>query len=692
MISISVIIVSYNVKSFLERAVISIRKALEGFSFEIFVVDNSSGDGSAAMVKERFPEVYLIKNRENVGFARANNQALLRVKGKYICLINPDTLVQEDTFRICLNYLEAHSSVGALGCKIINPDGTLQLSCRRNIPTPWSAFTKIVFLSALFPRSKHFGQYNLTYLNPDQTTEVGALSGSFMMVRKQAVEQVGLLDERFFLYGEDLDWCYRMQQKGWKIVYLPETQIIHYKGQSTHEASFDTRRIFYEAMRLFVKKHFRKERSFLPQWFILFGIWIRASLSFISRQFSKLIVPFLDIAFLQLSLALAIWIRFGDLQLWGYYRIVNVVYTAVWIICLYAMGFYKNRICSATKALEGIIIGFLLNSTWTFFFKQYAFSRQVVLVAGLLNGLFLSSWRAIIYTILHGHHIPFLEHLGIHFIKKRILIVATQQSVGHMLKQFDGRTGLIYKVVGILSFDEKDALQSENGSVPVLGTLQDLERVSSAHRIQEVIFSQEIVHYENLLHILSRGKSLHLHFKMIPQDVDVMTGRTSIEYLEDIPLVDLDFKIFSVPNQLFKRFMDLAVTIFLLPFLLPLFIYLWVHPSFQFRRVLISDGIGHSIQVRQLFKNRQKVNHWLRTIPLYSEVLKGRMSLVGSEILPYSDSTFERGIKPGLTGLVQINFTKKLLEDEIKQYHLYYLKNYTPFLDLKILFKSLFIV
>ncbi|MCJ7813153.1 glycosyltransferase [bacterium] len=689
MITISVIIVNYNVKPFLERALLSIRKALERIPSEIFVVDNGSGDGSAAMVKERFPEVYLIQNRENVGFARANNQALRRVKGKYICLINPDTLVQEDTFRICLDYLETRLSVGAVGCKIVNPDGTLQLSCRRSIPTPWIAFTKIVFLSALFPRSKRFGQYNLTYLNPNQTTEVEALSGSFMIVRRQVIEQVGLLDETFFLYGEDLDWCYRMQQKGWKIVYLPKTQIIHYKGQSTREASFDTRRVFYEAMRLFVKKHFRKERSFLPQWFLMLGIWIRASLSFISRLFSKLIVPFVDIVFLQFSLTLAIGMRFGDLQLLGYYRIVNMVYTAVWIICLYAMGLYKNRICSATKALEGIIIGFLLNSTWTFFFKQYAFSRQVMLVAGLLNGLFLSSWRAIIRTMLHGHHIPFLEHLGINFIKKRILIVATQQSIGHILKQLNGRTGSIYEVVGILSFDEKDTLQSENGRVPVLGTLQDLERVASAHRIREVIFSQEVVHCENLLHIISCGKILNLNFKMIPQNVDVMTGRTTIEYLEDIPLVDLDFKIYSGTSQLFKRLMDLTVTIFLLPFLLPIFIYLWIHPSYEFQHVLISDGIGHSIPVRELLKNHQKVNNWLRYVPLYSEVLKGRMSLVGSEMVPYSDSIIENGMKPGLTGLVQINSAKNLQENEKKQYHLYYLKNYTPLLDLKILFRSL---
>ena len=224
MVNLSVIIVNYNVKVFLEQALHSILKALEGISSEVFVVDNASRDGSVALIKKKFPDIKLIENKKNVGFARANNQALQKAGGNVVCLINPDTLVSEDTFRICLDYLKTHKDVGMVGCKILNPDGTLQLACRRSFPTPWVAFSKVVGLNDLFPKSKLFGKYNLTYLDPEKTTEVDAISGSFMMIQKRAIDDIGLLDETFFLYGEDLDWCYRMGQAGWKIVYLPKTQ------------------------------------------------------------------------------------------------------------------------------------------------------------------------------------------------------------------------------------------------------------------------------------------------------------------------------------------------------------------------------------------------------------------------------------------------------------------------------------
>ncbi|MCK4818743.1 glycosyltransferase family 2 protein, partial [bacterium] len=228
MIRLSIIIVSYNVKPFLEQALHSVRKALLGIPSEVFVVDNGSGDGSVQLVREHFPEVCLIVNRENLGFARANNMALRKAKGDAICLLNPDTLVREDTFRVCIEYLNSNAEVGAVGCKILNPDGSLQLACRRSFPTPWVAFTKVIGLSRLFPGSRVFGKYNLTYLDSNEVAEVDSLSGSFMMVKQKVIKHVGLLDEIFFLYGEDLDWCYRIRQKGWKVVYLPDTQIIHY--------------------------------------------------------------------------------------------------------------------------------------------------------------------------------------------------------------------------------------------------------------------------------------------------------------------------------------------------------------------------------------------------------------------------------------------------------------------------------
>ncbi|MBI3578172.1 MAG: glycosyltransferase family 2 protein, partial [Ignavibacteriales bacterium] len=236
---ISVIIVNFNVREFLHHALVSLQKAMKGIKGEIIIVDNASDDGSVEMVRRRFPTVALIANKTNLGFAKANNLGLKKAKGKHFLLINPDTLVQEDTLRVMLKFFENNPDVGLAGCKILNPDGSFQLPCRRSFPTPWVALTKMSGLSALFPRTRLFGRYNLTYLSPDETYEIDAVSGSFMMLRREAYEQVGGLDEDFFMYGEDLDWCYRIQKAGWKNYYVHSTKIIHYKGESTKRSNLD---------------------------------------------------------------------------------------------------------------------------------------------------------------------------------------------------------------------------------------------------------------------------------------------------------------------------------------------------------------------------------------------------------------------------------------------------------------------
>ena len=691
MIKISVIIVNYNVKPFLERALLSIRKAVKGISSEVIVVDNGSGDGSVQMVRERFPEVHIIENEKNVGFAKANNQALRKVRGKNVCLINPDTLVQDDTFQVCLDYLDTHSDVGVVGCKILNADGTLQLACRRSFPMPWVAFTKMVGLSRLFPGSKLFGRYNLTYLDPDETVEVEAISGSFMVVRKQVVEEVGLLDEEFFLYGEDLDWCYRIGQAGWKIVYLPQTQIIHYKGQSTREAPFDSFRIFFGAMHLFVKKHFKKGWSFFPRWFIMAGIWVWEVFSFLSRLLSRLIVPLVDVVFLQLGLVIALLIRFGDMHYWPRYRIINVIYTLIWIGCLYAMGLYKRRIYFSSKVLSGVMTGLILNTSFTFFFPMYAFSRQVILVAGALDGLFLGGWRLILRSISHVRRIPLLGKIGKKLVRRRAVIVGADLSGHRILNKLKSHINVGYEVVGILGLDDRDLVVSGNGQIPVLGTLNDLERIAPVHQIQEVIFSPEAVNSHRILNVVASEKNRHLDYKMMPRDLDLVIGRTSIESLEDIPLVDLDYKIYSEPNRFFKRIMDLIIVVILMPFIIPILLYILCHPSLHLRRWVISDGTGLSLSVWQPYKNGKIISGWLNRVPLFLEILKGRMSLVGTEIVPFDGSALGKGFKPGLTGLVQVNSTKKgLKEDEKVVYNLYYLRNYSILLDLEIIWRALF--
>jgi hypothetical protein len=276
MLDLAIVIVNYNTREFLRECLASIYESRGDFSYEVWVVDNASSDGSVEMVRKRFPEVKLIANEENLGFAPANNQALraLGFASRYILLLNPDTLLPPFALRDMLEFLDSHPEAGVAGPRLVREDGSLDLACRRSFPTPLSALYRLTGLSKLFPKSKRFGSYNLTYLDPNEVTEVDSVVGAFMMIRGEALKQIGLLDERFFAYGEDLDFCYRAKvEKGWKVLYNPDVTVLHYKGKSSRQRSNAMILEFYKAMRLFHNKHYRKRTLFFVNWMIDIGIF-----------------------------------------------------------------------------------------------------------------------------------------------------------------------------------------------------------------------------------------------------------------------------------------------------------------------------------------------------------------------------------------------------------------------------------
>lgn len=687
MIDLSVILVNYNVKSYLSQALESIQKALESIPSEIIVVDNASTDGSVSMLQKRFPSVRLIQNQDNVGFATANNQAIQIASGRILCLINPDTLVREDTFQSALHYLDQHPEAGMVGGKVLNADGTLQLACRRSFPTPWVAFTKVSGLSRLFPGSRLFGRYNLTYLDPDREAEVEAISGSFMIVRKEAIDHAGLLDETFFMYGEDLDWCYRIHQAGWKIVYLPQTQIVHYKGRSAREASFDSLKLFYSAMVIFVRKHFGRGASLLPSWLLMLGIWIRGFIGLMSTWMKRLVVPALDILFMQIALALALLIRFGHLNYWGEYGIVNIGYTLVWLVTIASMGLYRKGIFSTSKAAGAVMIGLILNASFTFFFPQYAFSRKVVLTAGALNLLLLGGWRLGIRFASRIRWIPFLGTVGRTLMRRRAVILGSDAAAREVLQRLENRLDTDLEVVGLVALDAS-VLDDEDSKI--IGCLSDLARLVNRHQIQEVIFTPEAASYERILSVIASGKPLHLDYRMVPRDLDVLIGRTSIDSIEDIPLVDLDYKIYSDFNRVIKRAVDLILSLLLTILFLPVTLGVVLLPRFRPARRPVNDGQGSMIHLLEIRHGNESAGKYVQIPFLLLHVIQGSMSLVGTEIQPYVNGEAGKGFKPGITGLVQIHGHRKLSENEKERYNLYYLKNYTFLLDLEILLRTFF--
>ena len=271
---LSVIIVNYNVKFYLEQCLESVRRASKGLQTEVFVVDNLSTDGSVEYLRKRFPEVVFIENKENVGFARANNQAIRQSTGKYVLLLNPDTIVGEDTLLQFVEFMEAHPEAGGAGAYMLHVDGTFAPESRRGLPTPFVAFCKMTGLTKLFPKSRLLGRYYLGYLDVNEVNVIEIISGAYMMLRREALNKVGLLDEDFFMYGEDIDLSYRVVQGGWKNYFLP-VRMLHYKGESTVKNSYRYVYTFYQAMRLFFRKHY-SHYSWAISALINLAIWMQS--------------------------------------------------------------------------------------------------------------------------------------------------------------------------------------------------------------------------------------------------------------------------------------------------------------------------------------------------------------------------------------------------------------------------------
>ena len=259
---LSVIILNYNVRYFLEQCVFSVQKALEVIDGEIIVVDNNSSDDSCEMMKSRFPNIKLIENKENLGFPKGNNIGVAEAKGEYICILNPDTVVAEDTFAKVITRFETISSeVGIIGCKLIDGTGNFLPESKRGVPTPWVAFTKIFGLYKLFPNSSWFNQYYAQHLNEDQSGEVDILVGAFMVVKRSLYLEIGGFDENCFMYSDDIDLSFTVKKLGKQNYYFADTTVIHYKGESTVRDGLYMKR-FREAMQFFYKKHFKKSVVF----------------------------------------------------------------------------------------------------------------------------------------------------------------------------------------------------------------------------------------------------------------------------------------------------------------------------------------------------------------------------------------------------------------------------------------------
>lgn len=709
--TLSVIIVSFNVRDFLYQTLHSIQRSLRGIPAEIIVVDNASWDGSVTMLQKDFPSVTLIANKSNLGFAKANNLAIEKSRGKYLVFINPDTIVQEDTFKTLLDFYTNHPEAGMIGCKILNPDGSLQLACRRSIPTPWVGFTKLVGLSKLFPNSKIFGKYNLTYLNPNQITEVEAISGSFMMTQRSVIDQVEYFDERFFMFGEDLDMCHRIRIAGWKIYYVPTTQIIHYKGTSSKTAQFDTLLQFYRAMLLFVQKHFKGKNLFLPQWVLAIGIGMRGLLSFVHNFVSRIKYAIIDLILLNLALIIAIYVRFGSLVHWKPYLLVTVIYSIVWLAVFYFFEVYSSKKFSAVNAMSAVLVGLGLNSIITYFAQSFAFSRIVVLVAGVLNLLFIPGWRWILFNLARTSRFSLFDRIKNRMIEKRTMIVGDGKSVSTLVKKLKQQYLGGSEIVALLLTDSNTTSLNGAANLPVLCDLEYLPRHIRELQVNEVIFGSDSLAYEKILGLMSQSQELGIEFKIVSNNMGVLIGAESLDNLGEFSLVGIHYRLLKPGYRFLKRVMDWTIALPVLvcslplwPILLlngnrlrkfPIFTNMRAHKSYSSgimpKRDIVDEKNG-PMYVIAFSKKDAIPKSRLQKLPILFYVLKGDLSLVGGRfqfkeelVLPIKNTI---NLKPGLVAIYQVEKENQISTEAEENLAVQYLRNYSPLLDIQILLKS----
>lgn len=561
---LTVVIVNYNVRYFLEQCLHAVQKAASKVSSEIIVVDNDSVDGSCAMVETRFPEVHLISNKENVGFSKANNQAIRMARGEYVLLLNPDTVVEEDCFLKVVGFMDQTPGAGALGVKMIDGKGRFLPESKRGLPTPEVAFWKIFGFSKLFPHSKKFGRYHLGHLSNDQVHEVEVLAGAFMLIRREVLDKVGLLDESFFMYGEDIDLSFRITQAGYKNYYFPETTIVHYKGESTKKSSINYVKVFYNAMIIFARKHFSKENARLYSVLINLAIYFRALLSVCAQFLKTILLPLSDalLIFTGFAVLLPVWETFKFEH--GYYppeylHIAVPVYVLIWLCCIWLNGGYRKNIYPAS-IFKGLLWGTLsILVFYSLIDESLRYSRALLLMGAAWAFALLPAYRFLLAKL----SVPGLN-LKLNRYKRAVIVAGEAEA--RRINQLLAGSGEKISTVGYV-FPEAAAHH------PLyLGNMHQLKEIIRINKADELIFSSEDISSREIIGLMLGLNNLNIDYKIAPPESLSIIGSNSISTAGDLYVVHIN-SIAKENNRQNKRAFDLGLAIVLLvcsPFLIVL--------------------------------------------------------------------------------------------------------------------------
>jgi GT2 family glycosyltransferase len=481
---------------------------------EVIIVDNASGDNSREIVTAQFQEARWIQLKTNIGFGKACNIGAEAARGRYLLLLNPDTVISSNTLVSAVEFMEAHPKAGLMGPKILNPDGTLQLSCRRSIPTPSVAFYYFTGLSHVFPKSRRFGRYHLTYMDENETAQVDVLSGSFMFMRRDIFDIIGGFDKRFFMYGEDIDLCYRVRQTGYEVWYYPPIKIVHQKGKSSSKRLIRSRIYFYEAMIIFSRKYRNIQEAYFPWWLMWAGIIFQAALSIGAILARSTAAVLLDLA----AINGAMWAGLSLLPslldeppLYGAVPLWRIIGTQALISCAFILMFAYNGVYSARQySVKNIFLSGVLTSAFVISGIQFLTDYSVAGfgAAAALAVLLTSVWRGALMCTVKG-----VKRLL--FAPEKALIVGHDPNIAEYIRNIEKqnkRSGP--KIAGVIRLGRDGGAEQIEG-YPVLGGAADLGQALEREKIDVLLIAAAQPWYTDIINILAgyRNKGVNIRWE-----------------------------------------------------------------------------------------------------------------------------------------------------------------------------------
>lgn len=576
---ISVIIVNYNVKYFLEQCLCSAEKALQQVSGEIIVIDNLSTDGSMEYLPGKFPGVKFIANEKNLGFGKACNQGLSIAGGKYILFLNPDTILPEDCLEKSIAFLESHPDAGATGIRMIDGSGKFLKESKRAFPSPQTSFYKLTGLSKLFPKSSFFSRYHLGHLDEKQNHVIDVLAGAFMLVRKEVLDKVGGFDETFFMYGEDVDLSYRIQKAGYNNYYFAESCIIHFKGESTRKGSLNYVKMFYQAMSVFVKKHYGSQQAGLFNFFIQSAIWFRAAISGVGHFIKWIGLPVIDALVILFSFLIVkiFWEGYVRPEVIYQERLLLAVFplfSIVYLFIAYYTGLYNKYYQQRNLNRSAVTATLAVLAVYSLLPESFRFSRGIILFGSVMAFLLLSIVRKL---LISWKLMETLEDLQ----QTKSLLVCSREDLDEVtvILKNTGKEPLVFGRVSI---------NSEPG---VLGTIEKLPVLINDIGAKEIIFCEGVLSNKKISELIQQQPG-RVRYKFHEKNCSSIVGSDSKDEAGDFLAME---KIFLLAQPVSKRNKKLWDELYCLLFLL----------SFPVHFILQKKPVGFFKNVFAVFSGKK---------------------------------------------------------------------------------------